>query len=91
MDNVGLLTAVKGIGAKTAQRIVLDLKDKMGKGVTTSFGTGTISTTARSEAVSALEILGFSRIQVEKVVNKLLQTNSELGVEEIVKNALKLL
>ena len=73
MDNVGLLTAVKGIGAKTAQRIVLDLKDKMGKGVTSTFGTGSISNTARSEAVSALEILGFSRIQIEKVVTKLLQ------------------
>jgi Holliday junction DNA helicase RuvA len=91
MDNIGLLTAVKGIGAKTAQRIVLDLKDKMGKGVVTSFGTGSISTNARSEAVQALEILGFSRIQVEKVVTKLLQANSELGVEGIVKDALRLL
>ena len=91
MENVGLLTAVKGIGAKTAQRIVLDLKDKMGKGATVSFGGGAMITTARGEAVSALEILGFARLQIEKAVNKLMQENSEMAVEEIVKKALKLL
>jgi len=92
MENIGLLTAVKGIGAKTAQRIVLDLKDKMGKGVSSSFGPGSgLPSSARAEALSALEILGFNRIQVEKVVTKLVQANAEIGVEQIVKDALKLL
>ena len=92
MENVGLLTAVKGIGAKTAQRIVIDLKDKIGKGVSSSFGSvAGLPSSARSEAVSALEILGFSRMQVEKVVTKLLQANAEMGVEQLVKDALKLL
>lgn len=92
MENVGLLTAVKGIGGKTAQRIVVDLKDKMGKGISSSFGAvGSMPASARGEAVAALEMLGFNRIQVEKVVSKLLQTNADLGVEQIVKDALKLL
>ncbi len=92
MENATLLTAIKGIGAKTAQRIVLDLKDKIGKNIASSSGLmDGLPSTARSEAISALEILGFNRLQIEKAVTKLLQNESELGVEEIVKKALKLL
>jgi len=87
-EDVQLLTAVKGIGAKTAQRIVVDLRDKMGK--TSSLGlTIGSSTSHRLEAVSALEMLGFNRLQVDKVVNTLLQQKPEMMVEEIVKEALK--
>lgn len=91
MENVGLLTAIKGIGAKTAQRLVIDLKDKIGKGVTTTISgnlsTGTVSNHA--EAVSALEILGFNRIKVEKVVSAITKADSDLNVEDIIKEALK--
>lgn len=91
MENVGLLTAIKGIGAKTAQRLVIDLKDKIGKGITTST-TGTMAVGAVSnhaEAVSALEILGFNRIKVEKVVAAITKANSDLNVEDIIKEALQ--
>ena len=92
MENVGLLQAVKGIGAKTAQRIVLDLRDKIGKGLP-AFSTGSASLKApasgRAEAVTALEILGFSRLQIEKVVNAIVAQNADMPVELIVKEALK--
>ncbi len=91
MENVGLLTAIKGIGAKTAQRLVIDLKDKIGKGITTStpgtMAVGAVSNHA--EAVSALEILGFNRIKVEKVVAAITKANSDLNVEDIIKEALQ--
>lgn len=87
IENVQLLTAVKGIGAKTAQRIVVDLRDKVGKH--TSLTTTVGMPSGRAEAVSALEILGFNRLQVEKVVNTLLQADGNLSVEAIVKEALK--
>lgn len=90
MENIGLLKSIKGIGAKTAQRIIVDLKDKVGKGVPVSEGiTESGSLSSRIEAVQALEILGFSRIQVEKVVNTILAANKDLAVEAIVKEALK--
>lgn len=87
-EDVQLLTAVKGIGAKTAQRIVVDLRDKIGK----SSSIGMVSTgsgSQRLEAVSALEILGFNRLLIDKVVSALLQTKADMTVEEIVKEALK--
>lgn len=91
MENVGLLTAIKGIGAKTAQRLVIDLKDKIGKGITTSTpamqAVGSVSNHA--EAVSALEILGFNRIKVEKVVASITKASTDLNVEDIIKEALK--
>lgn len=91
-ENVGLFTAVKGIGAKTAQRIILDLKDKIGKSVKLPPVNGGVQTTSsRVEAIAALEILGFGRLQIEKAVNKLLQQDAEMNVEELVKKALKLL
>lgn len=90
MENVGLLKAVKGIGAKTAQRIVVDLKDKVGKGIAVSESLSLGSAvSSRAEAVSALEILGFSRIQVEKVVGAILGEHADYSVEQIVKEALK--
>lgn len=92
MENVGLLQAVKGIGAKTAQRIVLDLRDKIGKGLpafSSSSSSVQTPTSERAEAVTALEILGFNRLQVEKVVNAIVAQNAELPVELIVKEALK--
>lgn len=87
-EDVHLLTAVKGIGAKTAQRIVVDLRDKMGKTSSIGLATGSVGN-HRLEAVSALEMLGFNRLQVDKVVHALLQQKAEMTVEEIVKEALK--
>lgn len=89
--DVSLLKSVKGIGLKTAQRIIVDLKDKIGK----HSGSGEIiafsDNTAREESLSALVMLGFARNSAAKVVDNLLKENKTLPVEEIVRKALKLL
>jgi Holliday junction DNA helicase RuvA len=89
--DVGILKAVKGIGLKTAQRIIVDLKDKIGKHA----GSGEIiafsDNTAREESLSALVMLGFARNSAAKVIDNLLRENKTLQVEEIVRRALKLL
>ena len=89
--NSGMLKSVKGIGAKTAQRIIVDLKDK----VTGVGGAAAVaeqgSDKAYDEAVAALIMLGFTRAAVQKTVGKLLREQPTLKVEEIIKMALKLL
>ena len=89
--DVGTLKGVKGIGLKTAQRIIIDLKDKIGKHV----GSGEIialsDNTAREESLSALVMLGFARSSAAKIIDNLLRENKKLQVEEIVRRALKLL
>ena len=87
---VATIQSVKGIGAKTAQRVVLDLKDKMLK--LQDFADAPISavSTHKEEALAALEVLGFVRKQAEKVVDKIVQAVPEsLSVEDIIKQALK--
>ena len=87
---VATIQSVKGIGAKTAQRIVLDLKDKMLK--LQDFADAPISavSTHKEEALAALEVLGFVRKQAEKVVDKIVQAAPDsLSVEDIIKQALK--
>lgn len=87
--DVASIQAVKGIGAKTAQRVILDLKDKILK----VYDMGEVSlqtnNTNKEEALSALEVLGFARRQSEKVVDKVLQQDTSLSVENIIKQALK--
>lgn len=88
--DVATIQAVKGIGAKTAQRVVLDLKDKMLK--LQDFEEVHFNTlnTNKEEALAALEVLGFVRKQAEKVVDTIIKSDSEeLSVEEIIKQALK--
>lgn len=87
---VATIQSVKGIGAKTAQRVVLDLKDKMLK--LQDFADAPISamSTHKEEALAALEVLGFVRKQTEKVVDKIVQAAPDsLSVEDIIKQALK--
>ncbi|MEN8136912.1 MAG: Holliday junction branch migration protein RuvA [Bacteroidota bacterium] len=90
-EDVDVLKGVKGIGAKTAQRIIIDLKDK----VDISIGDSEISlpkhNTNKEEALSALEVLGFARKQSVKVIEKFLKNEPGLSVEELIKNALKVL
>ena len=88
--DVANIQAVKGLGATTAQRVVLDLKDKMLK--LQDFEEVSINTlnTNKEEALAALEVLGFVRKQAEKVVDTIVKLNNEeLSVEEIIKQALK--
>jgi Holliday junction DNA helicase RuvA len=89
--DVNLIKSVKGIGLKTAQRIIVDLKDKVEKHA----GSGEIiafsDNTAREESLSALVMLGYARNSATKVIDNLLKENRSLQVEEIVRRALKLL
>ncbi|MBE0653621.1 MAG: Holliday junction branch migration protein RuvA, partial [Bacteroidales bacterium] len=89
--NVAALQSIKGIGAKTAQRIIVDLKDKVAKGANLDELFLSERNTIRDEALSALVALGFVRKQAEKVVGNLLAKNPGMVVEEVVKQALKLL
>ncbi len=88
-DNVTVLKAVKGIGAKTAQRIIIDLKDKLGKIAETGQILVMPDNTIRNESLSALVMLGFTKKEAEKAVSKILQENSEATVEGVIKQALK--
>lgn len=89
LNDVPAIQSIKGIGAKTAQRVILDLKDKVLK----IYGIDEVSehqdNTSKNEALSALEVLGFSRKQTEKLVDKILISNPDLSVEGIIKEALK--
>ena len=89
--NSGMLKSVKGIGAKTAQRIIVDLKDKVTGVGGAAAGAEQGSGEAYDEAVAALIMLGFTRAAVQKTVGKLLREQPTLKVEEIIKMALKLL
>ena len=88
-SDVNLLKSVKGIGLKTAQRIIVDLKDKLGK----QTGTGEIfaftDNTRREEALSALVMLGFAKSAVSKVLEKIIREEKNLTVEDLIKRALK--
>ncbi|MEO6882448.1 MAG: Holliday junction branch migration protein RuvA [Bacteroidia bacterium] len=88
--NVALLKSVKGIGEKTAQRIIVDLKDKFGKmEVGTDFFLPS-NNTLKEEALSALVMLGFAKNTAEKAVDKILKTEGAAdSVEQVIKQALK--
>ncbi len=90
-ENVDLLKQIKGIGAKSAQRIIIDLKDKVGKATDSPEIFRQADNTNKKEALSALEVLGFSKKQSEKIVDKLLAGDDTMPVESLIKQALKLL
>lgn len=88
-ENVAVLKAVKGIGAKTAQRIIIDLKDKLGKSYETSQFLLSPDNTIKNEALSALVMLGFVKRDVEKSVSAILKEQPNATVESVIKQALK--
>ena len=90
-DDVKTIQAVKGIGAKTAQRIVIDLKDKLKKNDFPTEIFAVQNNTIKAEALSALTILGFSKGAVDKALDKLLKQMPEANVETLIKEALKIL
>lgn len=87
--DVASIQAIKGIGAKTAQRVIVDLKDKILKVYDIGEVSPSSNNTTKEEALSALEVLGFARRQSEKVIDKVLAQDSSLSVENIIKQALK--
>ncbi|MCI2229342.1 Holliday junction branch migration protein RuvA [Polaribacter sp. MSW13] len=88
-ENVALIQSVKGIGVKTAQRVIVDLKDKILKTFDIDEVSVSASNTNKDEALSALEVLGFNRKQASKVVSSVLKESPEATVEKIIKLALK--
>lgn len=91
-DDVNKIKSVKGIGLKTAQRILIELKDKLDKEV----GSGQIISishnTNKLEALSALSMLGFNKAQTDKTLDKVIkEIGSETSVEELIKHCLKLM
>jgi len=88
-SDVALIQSIKGIGAKTAQRVILDLKDKVLKIYDIDEVSIVQNNTSKDEALSALEVLGFAKKQAEKVVDRIMSTQSDANVETIIKLALK--
>lgn len=88
-ENVNVLKSVKGIGIKTAQRIIIDLKDKLAKIHEGDQILFTENNTIRNESLSALVMLGFMKKDAEKIVSKILQEQPGTTVESVIKQALK--
>ena len=87
--NVNIIKGVKGVGLKTAERVIVDLKDKIGKTEANTDFLFAQSNTNREEALSALVALGFQKNLVEKLLDKLLKEDPTMKVEDMVKKALK--
>lgn len=92
-EDVKTIQAVKGIGSKTAQRLVIDLKDKVKKTEYLEVAAGPVvaDNMSKNEALSALVILGFNRNAASKALDKLLKQNPDASVEVLIREALKLL
>lgn len=88
-NDVAAIQSIKGIGVKTAQRVIIDLKDKILKVYNIDEVSVSQSNTNKNEALSALETLGFNRKLAEKVIDKVLKQNPKETVENIIKQALK--
>lgn len=87
--NVNVLKGIKGIGLKTAQRIILDLKDKIGIDGLTNENFLNANNTIKEEALSALVTLGFTKSLIEKMIDKQLGLKPDLTVEELIKQTLR--
>ena len=88
-NDVATVQSIKGIGAKTAQRVILDLKDKVLKVYNLDEVSLVSNNTNKEEALSALEVLGFVRKTAEKVIDKIVREDPNATVENLIKQALK--
>jgi holliday junction DNA helicase RuvA len=90
--DAGLLQRIKGIGTKTAQRIIIDLKDKVPRELIPDEKSGFLHNTKKEEALSGLIILGFPKMLADKALNKIIESEGTgLTVEQLIKHALKVL
>ncbi|MEG2278217.1 MAG: Holliday junction branch migration protein RuvA [Odoribacter sp.] len=88
-ENVNAIKSVKGIGLKTAQRVIIELKDKISTAGITGDVTLGVTSTIQEEALSALMMLGFVKGQASKVLDKVVAGGGITSVEELIKQALK--
>ena len=88
-EDVSKIQSVKGIGLKTAQRVIVDLRDKILKSYEISEEIQNPNNTIKIEALSALEVLGFNKKKVEKIIQVILQDSPDISLEELIKKALK--
>ncbi len=88
-NNTLQLSSIKGIGKKTAERLVLELKDKLGKQSLESFSVNGFVSNLNTDAVNALIGLGIGRPMAENAVKKVTDSNKEITLEDIIKQALK--
>lgn len=88
-EDVSRIKSVKGIGIKTAQRVIVDLRDKILKSYEIPEDFTPSDNTIKTEALSALEVLGFARKRIEKVIQVILQDSPGISLEELIKQALK--
>ena len=89
IEDIALIQSVKGIGLKTAQRVIIELKDKVLKIYDIDEGSISISNTNKEEALSALEVLGYTKKQSNRVGDIIIAANKDANVETIIKEALK--
>jgi Holliday junction DNA helicase RuvA len=87
-DNVVAIQSIKGIGAKTAQRVIIDLKDKVLNLADDKEFNVSPNNTQREEALSALSVLGYPIKQTQRIVDSLINAEPDMPVERIIKNAL---
>lgn len=90
-ENVGILKSVKGIGAKTAERIIVDLKDKIKLSTDTLLDKSQVTSEVFDEAMSALVMLGFTKQMSQKALKKLFTAEPTISVEQAIKKALKMM
>lgn len=89
--NVNVLKGIKGIGAKTAQRVIVDLADKLGKEPIDQKLFNETNNTLKEESISALVMLGFAKNSAQKVVDKIISSEPDYKVEDVIKKSLKML
>ena len=88
-NNVSIVQSVKGIGSKTAQRLIIELRDKILKIYDLDETYANSNNTTREEALSALEVLGINKKSSERLVDNIIKENQDISVEEIIKETLK--
>ncbi|MEO0404476.1 MAG: helix-hairpin-helix domain-containing protein, partial [Bacteroidota bacterium] len=89
--DVNTIKSVKGIGAKTAQRIIVDLQDKIGDLAVGGEKITSVGNTIKIEALTALSSLGFDNSKTNKTLEAILSKNPAIGVEDLIKEALKMM
>lgn len=91
-EDVATIKSVKGLGEKTAQRIIIDLKNKINKGdLSLDTNYGSVGNTSQNEALSALLVLGFDRQKGDKILSQIVKQDPSISVDELIKQALKMM